>query len=104
MAAVLLGFETLVSDSDTVISFIDNEGVLSAVLNGSSRSAETNIAVGKLWLDLARRNIISFAARVESKANISDEPSRLVVDNLAHLGATFVEPRLPNWVYEVWNW
>ena len=24
--------------------------------------------------------------------------------NLVHIGITFVEPRLPTWVHEIWKW
>ena len=103
-AAVAMGFETLICDSDVVLSFIDNEGVLSAILNATSRAPEVNIGVGNFWLYLADRNIFNYSARVESKANISDEPSRFIFDNLRHLGPQIVAPRLPKWMYSVWRW
>ena len=43
------------------------------------------------------------AARVESASNIADGPTRDYFELLHVLGARFVEPRLPDWLHDVWN-
>ena len=42
-------------------------------------------------------------ARVESKANIADGPTRDDFEHLTALQAVFVEPVLPPWIYEIWE-
>ena len=49
--------------------FIDNNGVLMAVVKGSCKSPETNFAVAKLWLHMTVEEIGLQAWRVESKAS-----------------------------------
>ena len=104
MFAVALAIGTFVTPGSMVSAFIDNDGVLGSVIKGSSKSPETNLAVGKMWLDLASNDVGFYAARVESKANISDGPSRLEFGEMAWLGATYVEPSLSSWALEVWAW
>jgi hypothetical protein len=55
-------------------------------------------------MDVAQADARLYVARVESKANIADEPSRLKFDTLNDLNALFVEPRLPPWAFDVWKW
>jgi len=47
------------------------------------------------WVRAAARRVFLYVDRVESKSNVSDEPSRLKTDGLMHeLGAVFDEPNL----------
>ena len=46
--------------------FIDNHGVLFAIVKGACRSPETNFAVAQLWLHLTVEQIGLQAWRVES--------------------------------------
>ena len=85
------------------ISFIDNMGIMFNVRNGSSDSPEVCLAVGHLWLTLGKLGTDLHAARVESKANIADGPTRDFLDILGYLGATFVPPSLFDWIYDVWH-
>ena len=84
-------------------SFVDNQGVLGAILKGGSGAPEVNMAVGHLWLDLAAYAVDLHVARVESKANISDGPSRDDFEEIARLGARYVDPVLPQWSYDLWG-
>ena len=83
--------------------FVDNDGVLGAILKGSSRAPEVNIAVGHLWLALAQQSVGLHVARVESGANVSDGPTREEFGDLQRLGAVWVEPVLPPWVCDLWG-
>lgn len=83
-------------------AFVDNDGVLGAILKGGSGAPEVNIAVGQLWLDLATDVVGLHAARVESKANVADGPSRGDFSEVHRLGAVWTEPVLPPWAYDLW--
>ena len=85
------------------VSFIDNDGVMHALLNGGGRSPEINSVIGRLWLHLAEADIDLHAARVESAANIADGPTRDYFDNLAAINARFVNPILPDWMHSIWS-
>ena len=102
--AVVLGYSTFRRKSAMSIGFIDNDGVLGALMKGSANHPEVNTGIGMLWLDFAVDDVSFFGARVESKANISDEPSRDKFDTLARLGAEYVPPRLPSWAWNLWQW
>jgi hypothetical protein len=84
-------------------AYVDNQGVLGAILKGGSGAPEVNMAVGHLWLDLAACTVGLHVARVESKANVADGPSRDEFSELDRLGATYVEPELPQWAYDLWG-
>ena len=87
-------------------AYIDNDGVLYSIINASSRAADVNLIVGKLWRNLHKLSTDLIAFRLESKANIGDAPSRLndedELHDLKHLGANFVNPRLPPFLFSVW--
>ena len=101
---VLLGFESFGLQNVLACVFIDNQGVLKSILKGSSRHPEMNMGIGKLWLEMACRQIACFAAHVESKANIADGPSRNDFTLLRNLNALHLPPKLPKWAAEVWKW
>ena len=71
--------------------------------NATGAATEVALAIGKLWLHLASLGTDLYAARVESKANIADGPTREDLSLLAELGATFFQPVLLSWVYEIWD-
>jgi hypothetical protein len=102
--AVALGMATFAVQNCLVTNYIDNDGVLGSILKGASKCHEVNLGIGKLLMDVAVGDIGFYVARVESKANISDEPSRLKFDLVELLGASYVEPVLPSWAFEVWSW
>ena len=87
-------------------AYIDNDGVLYSIINASSRASDVNLIVGKLWKSLHTLSTDLTAFRIESKANIGDAPSRLndeeELHDLKHLGANFVNPRLPPFLFRVW--
>ena len=87
-------------------AYIDNDGVLYSIINASSRASDVNLLVGKLWKSLHTLSTDLTAFRVESKASIGDAPSRLSDEeephDLKYLGATFVKPRLPPFLFSVW--
>ena len=80
------------------LSFIDNDGVLNGVNNGSMRQEEGNQIIGNLWLECVALRIALTGARVESKANLADGPAREHLEELHALGASFVAPALPAWL------
>ena len=85
------------------MSCFDNQGVLHNILSGSSRSSEMNILVGRMWLVLAHLNTYMFAARVESKSNVADGPTRDDLYNVIRVKATYVAPIWPQWTVNMWN-
>ena len=102
--AVVLGYCSFGLRQTLAIGFIDNDGVLASLVKGSARPPEVNTGIGHLWLDFAADGVSFIGARVESKANIADEPSRSRHGTLASLGAVFVPPRLPAWAWQLWQW
>ena len=85
------------------LAFVDNMSVLHAVTKGSGGGPEVHLCVGKLWLELATCQVDLHVGRVESKANVSDSPSRDDLSLMALLKATWVEPVFPTWVFELWE-
>ena len=83
---------------------VDNQGVLHALLKGRAGADDLNNAVGQVWLDMAEAGIALHVLRVESLANVADGPTRHDLSLLSELGAEFVEPVLPSWVYNLWAW
>ena len=86
-----------------VLSFIDNDGVRANIQSGSSRAPETNGLIGSMWLHIASQRIGLYTARVESKANIADGPSRFDFDLMERLGALSVSPVWPPWTDHFWS-
>ena len=84
-------------------AYCDNDGVLYAVANGGGGGPETHVCVGQLWLEIAAACTDLFVARVESKANIADGPTRDFFNHLHELQSQLVEPKLPNWLMQLWT-
>ena len=79
-----------------VIHFVDNSAALGALVKGYSPSGDMLHLAGDHWLRWAHLRAFIYVDRVESKSNVSDEPSRPDVPNtvLDKLGAEFVDPCL----------
>ena len=75
--------------SSLALLAIDNQGVLHSIINGRGGAEDLNLAVGRLWLDLACMQVALHVVRVESAANIADGPSRDNFDLLVSRGAVF---------------
>ena len=105
MLAVVLAlgtFELQIREA-LVLLFVDNDGVRESLMRGSSRAAEVNRMAGALWLQLASWRTGLYTARVESKANIADGPTRDDLSLVARLSATFVQPVWPSWAWHFWT-
>eukprot|EP00971_Amphidinium_carterae_P351614 6492191-Amphidinium_carterae.1 len=102
--AVAMALETfslqIVGTALTV--YVDNEGVRAAMHKGSGGTVEVNIAIGKMWMQIALQDVALWTARVESHSNIADGPTRHDLSELERLDATFCAPELPSWVKSVW--
>ena len=85
------------------VSFGDNDGVTYALAKGGGHNEECNMVIGKLWLAVAELDTDLHVARVESKANIADGPSRDDISMLNQLQAVYVEPVLPQWIHDLWH-
>lgn len=85
------------------VGFGDNDGITHALARGGGHNPESNMIIGKIWLHLASLDTDLHAARVESAANIADGPSRDSFDLLQVIGARFVEPKLPEWIHDIWH-
>ena len=91
-------------ESALVLLAIDNQGVLHSIINGRGGAEDLNLAVGAVWLDLARMQVALHVVRVESAANIADGPSRDRFEDVVGRGAELVSPVLPDWCYHLWEW
>ena len=80
----------------------DNDGVVASLIRGSMSALDVNLCVGQIWLDINRMHLALLLARVESKANVADAPSRDSTDFLSSIGASFVQPIMPQWVDALW--
>ncbi|CAK0791838.1 unnamed protein product, partial [Prorocentrum cordatum] len=92
LLAVPLAYETfsdLLRGALVTVS-IDNQG-------------DANLVVGKVWLDVARYQIGLHAVRVESHANVADDPTRDEWSLLRELGAVFRAPQMPSWAANIWH-
>ena len=87
-------FKSLLSDR-YLIHFIDNSAALGALVKGYSPSEDNIKIVGDYWLRAASRKLFIYCDRVESKSNISDDPSRLNIEGvMSSIGATYWPPCL----------
>ena len=79
-----------------VIHFVDNSAALGALVKGYSPSGGMLVLSGDYWLRCAHLRSFNFIDRVESKSNLSDEPSRPDIVNIVldTFGARFVPPCL----------
>ena len=105
MLAIILGVYTFASliQGNLVTVFNDNAGVVHSVLRAASRIPEINQMVARLWLRVATEKLGMVISKVESDANPSDEPSRLVFTWMNKHNAIWVDPYLPLWVYHLWD-
>ena len=105
LLAVLLLVATLPEEvkGKALTVYIENEGVRSSIVSASCKAADHNLVIGKLWELLAVLRSCVDWRRVESKANIADLPSR--EDEIGWSGrfnATRREPRLPDFLRQIW--
>ena len=102
MLAVVLALGTfeLQLREALVLLFVDNDGVRESLMRGSSRAAEVNMLAGSTWLQLASWRTALYTARVESKANVADGPTRDDLSLVARLSATFVQPVWLSWAWQ----
>ena len=106
MMAIILGLTTFEAwfQHARLTNYIDNDGVLLGVLKASSRAPEVTMMIAKLWLQMVDWDTVYVAGRVESKANLADGPTRDRWELLQHLQAVCHEPRLPDWLMDMWQW
>ena len=98
---LLLGtFSEQLRDAVATI-FIDSDGVLCGLLKGSLGAPDANWAVGRVWMTLAKLGAQVELGRVESKANISDGPTRGRLRALPP-GSAHVQPSWPPWMKRWW--
>jgi len=82
-----------------VIHFVDNNSALGALVKGYSSKEDAIKIVADYWLRAMRLKILAYVDRVESKSNISDDPSRLnEFKTLQSIGASYREPVLDSLV------
>ena len=104
LAGVILSLCTFQEElSDQLwTAYVDNQGVLGAVLRGSAHAGDTNAIIGQLWLHIARLNVTMVLARVASACNIADEPTRGSLAWVESSGARWRAPILPQYLLEPW--
>ena len=74
--------------SALLLSFIDTDGVVDAIIKEAARAPEVNFCVRCLWLDTGVRN---------TGLEVAHEPTRDVSLHIDQLGDVFVEPAFPQW-------
>ena len=76
-----------------LLLFIDNDSAASNLVKGYSPKLDSCAIVGHFWL-VAKYQTMIYIDRVESKANLADEPSRQSNSLLLRLGAIWTDPNL----------
>lgn len=77
------------------VHFVDNNGVLGSIVKGYSSVDDSLKVVCHYWLRAPANRICSYVDRVDSPANIAEDPSTLNVKGaMACLGAQYCPPCL----------
>jgi hypothetical protein len=99
LLAIPLAYETFkgLMRGKLATIYIDNVGAMSCLIKGSSRASDINSSIGYIWKDLVILGIGAHFTRVESKANVSDGPTRSRFEVLHRLAAERIEPVEPSW-------
>ena len=78
-----------------MIHFVDNSAALACMVKGYSKVQDSVKIACDYWLRVASLKAFVFCDRVESKSNLSDDPSRLNVGGvMEQLGAQLIHPNL----------
>ena len=77
------------------LHFVDNDSASASLVKGYSPRSDSCELVGIYWLQAAQIPVDIYIDRVESKSNLSDEPSRFSDTLLLSLGSTPVTPIIP---------
>ena len=104
MLAVGIGFYTFESlvRGTHCLAFVDHEGVRAALQHGGTRAPEVSMLVHHFWQAVAQSSVAWFTARVESKANVADGPSRDNFSEMIALEAICQPVRWPPWALQLW--
>ena len=92
-----LAFDTWpqILEDREVIHFVDNSAALSALVKGYSPVGDSIKLTCDYWLRAAKHRLNLWVDRVESKSNISDDPSRFNVEKeMERIGARYTPPNL----------
>ena len=81
-----------------VVSFIDNNAVRDSLISGKASGPVTNRILESVLENETRHCLIMWFARVPSKSNIADDPSRGCFDLLDRLGSMKVEINIQQWL------
>ena len=54
------------------VHYIDNNGALAALINGSSSVLQADLIVGETWARVAQQEVLPWCDRVDTKANPVD--------------------------------
>ena len=79
----------------TLIHFIDNDSAACGLVRGFSPKNDSSAIIGEYWSIAAANCIDPYIDRVESKSNLSDEPSRFSFTLMSSLNAARVRPIFP---------
>ena len=85
--------------------YTDNMSILHALTKGSASkdAPDLNLLVGRAWLHVAKQQIGWQLFRVESKANLTDGPTRDDCSLMDYLEAEWMQPKLQSWCIDVWK-
>ena len=84
--------------------WIDNTAGEAALGKGAAKADDHNMLSHALWLHAAKEHIGIQFERVESKQNISDDPSRLDWTIMEALEAKWVAPVQPTILWQPKDW
>ena len=82
-------------ENKKIITLIDSECVLGALVKGYSSREDMCELVGLFWKQIAELNSLMYLDRVPTDANPSDDPSRNRFEEAERLGWVFADPIVP---------
>ena len=81
-----------------VVSFMDNNAVRDSLISGKASGRVTNRILELVFENETRHCLLMWFARVPSKSNIADDPSRGCFSLLDRLGSTKVDVNIQQWL------
>ena len=97
MIGVVVAIETWAEyvRGNNIILFIDNNTALSACIKGYSKAADISAMAGNMWLAMAKFQVCVYFARVNTKLNPADAPSREEPGFSKQFDAVLVDAKFP---------
>ena len=88
----------------TALLFVDSEAVEGCLVKGSSSREDQEDFVSIFWDLILEADIGIYISRVPTDSNPSDGPSRGDYSELSRKGASWVQPKVPEYILDPEAW